>query len=331
MRNFVAICILAALGPAASAQKPNSWPNPYRAVENWAQVPDTIHWGQVIGANPDAAGNLWVFHRAEPPLMQFDASGKLLQTLGQGMFVNPHGLHIDREGNIWVSDSGGRGGKGHQVFKFSPAGKILLTLGTAGAAGEAPDKFNGPADIVTAPNGDIFIADGHVNNRVVKFSKDGTFIKAWGKKGSAPGEFDVPHTIAMDSRGRLFVGDRNNSRIQIFDQDGKYLEEWKQFSRPSGIYITADDRMFVADSDSNAKTNPGWLRGIRIGSAKTGAVAQFIPDTEAWPDSDARWYEPNGPRKSITTGPEDVSVDAQGNVYGAEVGPRRLMRYVPVK
>src|SRR5260370_1013539 len=173
-RSSYAIPVLLALVLAAAAQKQNSFPNPYRTVENWAQVPETIQWGQVIGASPDADGTLWVFHRAKPPLMLFDGSGKLLKTMGQGMFVTAHGLHIDRDGNIWVSDSGGRGGggKGHQVFKFSPDGKVLLTLGTAGVAGEAPDKFNGPADIVTAPNGAIFIADGHVHNRVVKFSKD---------------------------------------------------------------------------------------------------------------------------------------------------------------
>ncbi|HYL38607.1 MAG TPA: peptidyl-alpha-hydroxyglycine alpha-amidating lyase family protein [Bryobacteraceae bacterium] len=302
-------------------------PNPYRLVPNWAKLSEGMHWGQVISVDPDADGNLWVFQRADPPLLKFDSSGKLIKSFGDGMFIQPHGLTIDREGFIWASDAGGRNGKGQQVFKFTPEGRVVMTLGTAGVAGESPTTFNGPTDIAIAPNGDIFVSDGHVNNRVVKFSKDGKFIKAWGKKGSGPGEFNVPHTLAFDSRGRLFVGDRSNSRIQIFDQDGNYLEEWKQFSRPSGIFITKDDTILVADSDSNTATNLGWKRGIRIGSIKDGKVTALIPDNDADPDSKELWY-PGGPRISVTSGPEGVAMDAQGNVYGAEVGPRSLKKYV---
>ena len=143
-------------------------------------------------------------------------------------------------------------GKGHQVFKFSPDGKVLMTLGKAGVAGNGPDEFNAPSAVLVAPNGDIFVADGHgreTNARIVKFSKDGKFIKTWGKKGSAPGEFDIPHALAIDSQGRLFVGDRQNNRIQIFDQDGKFLDQWTQFSRPSGIFIDKHDVIYVADSE----------------------------------------------------------------------------------
>jgi sugar lactone lactonase YvrE len=302
-------------------------PNPYRLVENWAQLPDGLAWGQVISVDTLANGNMLVFQRADPPLLIFDRAGKLVKRFGDGMFIQAHGLTVDKDGFIWASDAGGRNGKGQQVFKFSPDGKVVMTLGTAGVAGESATTFNGPTDIAIAPNGDIFVSDGHVNNRVVKFSKDGKFIKAWGKKGSGPGEFNVPHTLAFDSRGRLFVGDRSNSRIQIFDQDGNYLEEWKQFSRPSGIFITRDDTILVADSDSNTATNPGWKRGIRIGSVKTGKVTALIPDTGANPDSNERWY-PGGPVISVTSGPEGVAMDAEGNVYGAEVGPRSLKKYV---
>jgi sugar lactone lactonase YvrE len=185
--------------------------------------------------------------------------------------------------------------------------------------GEGPDTFNQPSDVVVATNGDIFVADGHdrqSNARIVKFSKDGTFIKTWGKRGSAPGEFDTPHAIAIDSRGRVFVGDRGNNRIQVFDPNGTFLEEWKQFSRPSGIYIDANDVIYVADSESNTKRNPGWKRGIRIGSARNGTVTAFIPDPEPSPDT------------SATSGAEGVTADAEGNVYGAEVGPKGLKKYV---
>ena len=195
--------------------------------------------------------------------------------------------------------------KGHQVFKYSPDGKLLLTLGKPGGAA-APDFFYQPNDVLVAPNGDIFVAQGHgaPNDRIFKFSKDGKPIKAWGKRGTAPGEFDQPHALAMDSRGRLFVGDRNNNRIQIFDQDGTFLEEWKQFSRPSGLYIDRQDTLYVADSESEsvARNHNGWKRGIRVGSAKDGSVKYFIPDP--------------------------AEKDAQGNIYGAEVVPKDVKKYV---
>jgi streptogramin lyase len=238
------------------------------------------------------------------------------------MFVCPHGLHLDRDGNVWVTDGRGKGGKGHQVFKLSPDGKVLMTLGKAGVTGDGPDTFNSPSDALVAPNGDIFVADGHggdTNARIVKFAKDGTFIKAWGKKGAGPGEFNVPHRLAMDSSGRLFLADRSNSRIQIFDQDGKFLAEWKQFGRPSGVFIDKNDMIYVADSESNNAQNPGFKRGLRIGSAKDGKVTAFIPDPEPV-------KEGTGPGTGSAA--EGVAADAAGNVYGAEVDARKLMRYV---
>lgn len=323
---IVAVLAFCAVALAAT-NAPNAQPNPYRLVENWAQLPSGLTWGQVISVDPLPGGDMLVFQRAEPPLLVFNPSGKLVKSFGDGMFVQPHGLTVDREGFIWATDAQARDGKGQQVFKFNRDGKVLMTLGKAGVGGDGEDTFNGPSDVAIAPNGDIFVSDGHVNNRVVKFSKDGKFIKTWGKKGSGPGEFDVPHTLAFDAKGRLFVGDRSNCRIQIFDQNGKYLEEWKQFGRPSGIFITKDDTILVADSDSNSTTNPGWKRGIRIGSVKDGSVSAFIPDTQADPDSKERWY-PGGPVIAITSGPEGAAMDAQGNVYGAEVGPRSLKKYV---
>src|SRR5437867_8498091 len=278
---------------------------------------DVAHDGRSIwvaercGANTCAGSTL-------PAVLLFDESGRLQKSFAAGVFVFPHGIHVDREGNVWVTDARGRDGKGHQVFKFSRDGKLLLVLGKAGVTGEDPGTFNQPSDVAVGANGDIFVADGHdesSNARIVKFSKDGKFLKAWGKHGSAAGEFEVPHGLAFDSRGRLFVADRSNNRIQIFDQDGKFLEEWKQFSRPSGIYIDRNDVLYVADSESNSKTNPGWKRGIRIGRVKDGKVTAFIPDPE--PD----------PEKVVTSAAEGVAADAAGNVYGAEVGTRSLKRY----
>ena len=179
--------------PRSTSRPQTTCPIRIAPIENWAQLPAGVQWGQVISVRPGRHGNIWVFHRSEPTILEFDASGKLLKSFGTGMFVQAHGLAIDRDGNVWVTDAQGKDGKGQQVFKFSPDGKILMTLGKAGVAGSGPDTFNGPSDVVVAPNGDIFVADGHggdTNARVVKFSKDGKFIKAWGKKGSGPGEFD---------------------------------------------------------------------------------------------------------------------------------------------
>jgi DNA-binding beta-propeller fold protein YncE len=309
--------------------------NPYTPVPDWAKMPEGRTWGatSAVAIAPDGR-SVWVAERCGantcvgsdlPAVLKFDANGKLVTSFGAGMFAFPHGIDVDREGNVWVVDAIPLGnapppaGKGHIVVKFSPEGKVLMTLGKAGVTGEGPDTFNQPSDVVVAPSGDIFVADGHGGNsnaRIVKFSKDGKFIKAWGKRGSGPGEFDTPHAIAMDSRGRIFVGDRANNRVQIFDQEGKFLDEWKQFSRPSGIFIDAKDTIYVADSESNTKRNAGWKRGIYIGSARDGKVLHFIPDPEPAPD------------KSATSGAEGVAADAQGNVYGAEVGPRALRKYV---
>jgi streptogramin lyase len=293
--------------------------NPYHVVEGWPHLPPNLKLGAVISVDVDAKGNIWVFHRNQPPILKFDPSGKLLTSFGTDMFVQPHGMTIDREGNLWVTDAQDKDGKGQQVFEFSPEGKVLMTLGKAGVAKEGPDTFNGPTDVVIAPNGDIFVSDGHVansNGRVVKFSKDGKFIKAWGKKGTGPGEMDTPHSIAMDSRGRLFVADRANSRIQIFDQDGRFLEEWKQFGRPSGVFIDKKDIIYVTDSQSNATLNPGFKRGLRLGSAKDGKVTALIPFIEPDPD------------KNNNAGMEGVAADAMGNIYVGETTTMTLKKYV---
>jgi sugar lactone lactonase YvrE len=334
----VALAGVALAGAVALAQappQPSDLPNPYRTVENWAKLPEGRTWGATSAVEIDKDGkSIWVAERCGanncsksdlPVVLKFDASGMLVKSFGAGMFAFPHGIHVDKDGNVWVTDTVPLGAneppapnKSHFVVKFSPEGKVLLQLGKPGVPGDGPDTFNQPSDVVTTPSGDIFVADGHGGNsnaRIVKFDKTGKFIKAWGKKGSAPGEFDTPHSIALDSKGRLFVADRGNNRIQIFDQDGKFLEEWKHWSRLSGLYIRGDV-LYAADSESNTRRNPGWRRGIYIGSLKDGKLTAFIPDPEPNPDG------------SATSGAEGVAADAAGNVYGAEVGPRGLKRYV---
>ena len=314
----VLLLVIAAAVATVSAQNGRA-PNPYREDANWANLPPGVKWGGVISVDPASNGDMWVFHRGTPPILRFDASGKVVKSFGEGMFVQPHGMTVDRDGNVWVTDAQIKDGKGNQVFKFSPDGKLLMTLGKAGVAGAGNDVFSGPCDVAVAQNGDIFVADGHIAdvpvNRIMKFSKDGKFVKAWGKRGSGPGEFDTPHSIAIDSRGRIFVADRTNSRMQIFDQDGRFLDQWKQFGRPSGVYIDRNDNMIVADSQSNSTQNPGFTRGIRVGSARDGKVTALIPFVE--PD----------PEKNNNAGVEGVAIDAKGNVYGAEVSTQVFRKY----
>ena len=209
--------------------------------------------------------------------------------------------------------------KGHQVFKFSPTGKVLMTLGKKGVAGNGPDSFDQPSGIAVAPNGDIFVTDGHgKNDRVVKFSKDGLFLKTWGRHGTGPGEFDQPHDISIGgSQGHVFIADRSNSRVQIFDQDGNFIAAWKQFGRPSAVFVGKDDTLYASDSQSNSKVNPGYTRGITIGSAKDGSLKAFIPD----PDLDQADV-------NRISGASGIVADGQGTIYAADVGPHRLRKYV---
>ena len=239
----------------------------------------------------DATGKIFAFHRSEPPIVELDRDGKILKMWGEKLFAWPHGIRVDRFGFLWITDGQNRNGLGQQVFKYSPDGTLLMTLGTKAMRGEGPDTFGGPCDVAVAANGDIFVADGHFNARIVKLSKDGTFIKAWGKKGSGPGEFNLPHTLVIDSRGRLLVGDRSNNRIQIFDQDGTFLDQWTQFGTPSGMFITPDDTLYVVDY--NVK------KGVFIGSARDGSVKYKLDDAVA----------------------EGVAVDTDGNIYVGETVP----------
>ena len=292
-----------------------------------------------------------------PTVLKFDSTGKLVKSFGAGLLIFPHGIHVDKDGNVWVTDGqddapvpargagagrgaapGAEGGRaaapagpigprpgathGNQVFKFSPDGKVLMTLGKPGGAA-SPDYFYQPNDVITAPNGDIFVSEGHGagNNRVLKFDKTGKFIKEWGKLGTGPGEFDQPHALAFDSKGLLYVGDRNNNRVQVFDQNGKFIEEYKQLSRPSGIFIK-NDILYVADSESGSvsRNHYGWQRGIRWGAIKDGKIVGFIPDPETGTNKDT-------PPFGGTSAAEGVAVDKNGNIYGAEVGPKAVKKY----
>jgi len=306
----IALLVLQTYTPGSSFAQNSD----YRLVENWAQLPDGFTWGQVIAVEIDPEGNLITFQRCSsntcvgqsaPPLLKFSPSGEHLMSWGEGLIVWPHGLDIDAEGNIWVTDGRHEGEMGEVIHKFSSDGELLMTIGTPGVSGSGAYTFNGICDVAVADNGDIFVADGHFNNRVVKYSADGEFVKSWGQPGTGPSEFNMPHSIDIDSQGRVFVADRGNSRIQIFDQDGRYLDSWRQFGRPSGIYISADDRLFVADSQSVDGVNPNFEMGIYYGSAVNGSVTGHIGDI--WTES--------------------VTENSDGDLFSGLVEHRGLVRY----
>ncbi len=312
---------------AAPAEIPSAMVNPYRMLDRWPHFGGIVS-GAAIGIIPDGKGGTWLHHRSEPPIIHFDADGSIVKRFGEGMFVQAHGFCQDRDGNFWAGDSGpftdtpGTAGRGFQMFKFSPDGKVLLTLGKAGVSKAGQDTFVGPTACAIAPNGDIMIADGHWprpttaqqdGDRVMRFTKDGKFVSEFGKLGSKPGEFMGPHALAFDSQGRLFVADRSNNRVQVFDRNMNFLDEWRHFGRPSGVAILKDDTLIVADSESNrsiggppqapegggnAIRNPGWKNGIRVGSAKDGSLKYFVPGTR----------------------PEGMAADEQGNIFGGLTG-----------
>jgi DNA-binding beta-propeller fold protein YncE len=320
-------------------------------------------FGEVIRVQVHSDGNIWVFHscfsavppgnatcvgrgEANPPILEFDPSGKLLKSLGGGMVANPHGFTVDHEGNLWVSDVNDRQTVlgmparnaegtilGQEVLKLDQNGKVLMTLGKMGVGGSGTDTFDRPTGVGVAANGDIFVADGHGGNasnnaRVLKFSKDGRFIKTWGHKGSAPGDFDDPHDIFVGgSLGRVYVADRLNSRIQVFDQDGNFVAAWRQFGQPSSVFVGPDDKLYVgaAFRDEATRRNaasqpqPGELRGIVVGSAIDGSLFAFIPDP-----SDLSTV-------GAGTSASGIAADAMGNVYAADVGAHKVRKYLRLR
>jgi DNA-binding beta-propeller fold protein YncE len=325
-----AAMLLMAPGFARSASLlGNDLPAPYLTILSWGTLPEGRHTGAAAAIEIDPDGkSVWVAERCGanscegsdlPMIVKFDASGRMVKAFDAGQLITPHGMFIDQNGNVWVTDMGvnKETTKGDVVIKFSSEGKILMTLGTPGKAGDGPDRFEQPRDVVVASNGDIFVSDSHNgqmsgsppdrNARIVKFNKDGRFIKSWGKLGSAPGEFRTPHALAIDFAGRLYVADRGNNRIQVFDLEGNFLDEWRQFGRPSGIYIRGAT-LYVSDSESNSENHlGGWKRGVRVGNITDGKVKYFIP-----------WL-PERNTDAAASGIQGVAADRDGNIYGSNV------------
>jgi DNA-binding beta-propeller fold protein YncE len=297
---LLALPLLLALTAVARPADPRPGPLPdYRPVPGWPRLPADIVLGPASAVATDAADRVYVFHRGPRPVLVFDRDGTFLRSWGDGPIKTPHGLRIDSRGHVWVTDVGN-----HQVMKFDADGKLLLTLGTQGVPGNDAEHFDRPTDVAVTPDGDFYVADGYGNSRVVHFSAEGRFLNEWGRKGSAPGEFNLPHAIVRDGRGRLYVGDRENDRVQVFDGDGKFLAQWKESGAPFGLAL-AGDRLFVADGRAN------WVKVLDLDGHALG-----------------RWGS-EGTAPGQFRMPHVLCVDSQGNVYVAEVNGRRVQKFEP--
>ena len=342
MRKLIQFFIVFLVIPIViSCAKQDAPENPYlRGDGSWGSLPASLTWGATSAIHYAGDDKVWVAYRCGgnrgknscddltdvDPILLFDTDGNLLHSFGAGLFVWPHGIYVDQQKNVWVTDAAisSVNRKGNQVHKFSPDGTLLMSLGIAGAQGNGRYFFNAPNDVLIAPNGDIFVADGHsarTNNRIIKFSSNGKYLMEWGGVGGEHGKFRVPHALTMDSAGRLFVADRGNSRLQIFDQSGEHLHTWTQFGRPSDLSIDSNDILYSADSESNTgpNRNPGWQRGIYIGSVKSGSandgkITAFIPD-------------PNDNPIGTTSHAEGITADENGNLYGAEVAEKNVRKW----
>jgi peptidylamidoglycolate lyase len=251
----------------------------YHLVSNWPQLPEDLILGQVAGVDVASNGNVFIFHRAEriwngeeielkfiasPTVLVLDsATGKVIEQWGAEMFVMPHGLTIDHEDNLWLTDVGL-----HQVLKFDLKGNLLMTLGERGVAADDASHFNMPTDVAIAPDGSFYVSDGYINSRVTRFSADGQFITSWGMKGTDAGQFDVPHSIALDPQGFVYIADRGNARIQVFDETGQFIKEWKDSSlgRPWAVRIVESGEIFVVDGGDQNEFWPDRARILKLDS-----------------------------------------------------------------
>lgn len=273
----------------------------YEEVANWAQLPLGAAWQDMSGVDVDSKGNVYTLQRTPSKVMVFDSKGRFLRSWGEGTFTKAHALRVDREGNIWITDR-----ELHQVLKFTRDGKLLMALGTKGVAGdnESIVSLNGPADVVFAPNGDIFVADGEsANTRIVKYRKDGTFLKMWGTKGNGPGQLQTPHSIVMDTRGRLYVANRGNKRVEIYDQNGTFFGQITNAATPYGLAISPDNILYVADGTAGSE-------GLTVLNTRNGKILAHI---------------------SGITGAHMIAVDRMGAIYVAEVRGKAVEKFIPCK
>ena len=325
LRFALIAAVFAACSSATAADNPGYPKEPividYEVDPSWPKRPESVAvTGWVSGMALDEQDNVWLFNRGIDPVQVYTPEGELVRTWGKGQFQDPHHIRIDHEGNVWVADFG------HQVIqKHTRQGDLLMTLGIKGEAGEDERHFNRPTDMAITPAGDIFVTDGYGNRRIVHFDKNGQFLNAWGTYGSKPGEFVLPHAIVVDSRGRLYVADRNSGRIEIFDQEGKFLEQWDNLLMPWGMSIAKNDDLWVCGS------SPHWWM-------KDAQYIEFKDQLFMRLGTDGRVRQlftlPLGKEGSVqhgeTRGVHCIVRDSKGNVYVGDIYGERAQKFVPV-
>jgi len=296
LASLTAVAIAVVLAP--SADQAGAGLN-YKPVTDWLRLPENFKWGQVTAVATDSADRVHVFHRGKNPIVVFDRDGKFLRSWGDDLVKNAHGLRIDRNDHVWITDLAH-----HLVIKFDAQGKLLLTLGKKGEPGVGKDQFDKPADVAFGPGDEVYVADGYGNSRVVKFSKEGEYLKEWGKKGTDEGEFNLPHAICVDGKGRVYVGDRENNRIQVFDREGKFLSQWKDTGAPFGLFLTKEGRMLLADGRAH--------------------LAKVL-DLEG--KALSRWGEKGKDRGQFDL-PHAICMDSRGAIYVTEISGQRVQKFV---
>ena len=291
----------------------------YEVDFDWPSKPKSLEWGMIPGVAVDAQDRVWIITRAKVPVQAYDVDGWLVHSWGEGMFESVHQIEIDHQQNVWIADSGD-----HVVQKFTPEGKLLMTLGIKGEAGVDEIHLNKPTDMVIGPAGDIFVVDGYGNHRIVHFDKTGKFIKTWGQRGTKEGEFYCPHAVVLDSEGKLFVADRNNVRVQLFNQEGQFLEEWRNLLVPWGMCITDKDEIWVCGSSPMR-----WRKDINhpVSPPKDQLIMKFSTDGKIL----QLWVLPMGiedkakPEECVLN--HGIAVDSKGNIYFADVLGKQVKRF----
>jgi DNA-binding beta-propeller fold protein YncE len=332
--GFGATFFLCCFAPRLAAQEPASkfamrpsYPRTnlstgYEVDPSWPSRPKDLTWGALAGIAISPSDQIWTFNRGTVPVQVYTASGELVRSWGQGRFREPHQVRFDRMGGVWLVDSGL-----HVVKKFTPEGKLLLTLGTSGEPGEDSTHLNRPTDVAVTPGGDVFVTDGYGNNRVVHFDGHGQFVQTWGSLGSGPGQFSLPHSIALDSRGRLFVADRNNARVQVFDQAGRFLDEWRELLVPWHIVITERDEVYVCGSSTMRWPKlpiPGLIVGI---PPKDQLIMVFAPDGRLT----RLCTFPKGQRSGELDWLHALAVDRRGNLYLGDIQGKRAQKFLKLE
>lgn len=290
-------------------------------VPGWPQKPDSVTWGAMPGVDVDAQDQVWIFTRQQPAVQIYSADGRFVRSWEPVSARGAHHVRFDGQGNVWLTDF-----RRHVVEKYTSQGQLLMTLGEAGKAGCDANHFDGPTDIVVLPEGDFFISDGYGNRRVAHFDAQGRFVKQWGSEGTAPGQFALPHSIAADAQKRLYVADRNNARIQVFDTQGKLLAVWDTLLTPWGLFLTKAGDLWVCGS-SRVKKDDGWM----IAPPPDQILMRLSLDGKVLFRADLPVIQAPPGKSGETDWVHAVAADSQGAIYLGDIQGQRVQKYTIAK